>query len=140
MKIVLDTNVLVSGLLTAKGNPARVLNLVLSGAVQTCFNSAIVSEYAEVLARPKFRLDPLRVSEVLAKLTSDGLRIDASSFAQLKLNLPDPDDEMFLGVALAVSADHLVTGNLVHFPGEMRRGCSVVTAAEFIAKWDARAQ
>lgn len=136
MKIVLDTNVLVSGLLTANGNPARALNLILSGAIQVCFNSAIMSEYAEVLARPKFKFDPARVSEVLAKLTNDGFRVDASSFGQL--NLPDPDDEMFLAVALAASTDHLVTGNLIHFPSEMRRGCSVITPAQFIAICESR--
>jgi len=50
MKIVLDTNIVVSGLLQSKGNPAQVLTLALAGAVQVCHDERILAEYAEVLA------------------------------------------------------------------------------------------
>jgi len=50
MKIVLDTNIVVSGLLQSQGNPAEVLTLVLSGAIQVCHDERILAEYAEVLA------------------------------------------------------------------------------------------
>jgi putative PIN family toxin of toxin-antitoxin system len=136
VKIVLDTNVLVSGLLNANGNPARILNLVLSGALQICHNNAILSEYREVLARPRFKFDPLRTADVLEKLAIDGIEIDASAFVDL--GLPDPDDEPFLAVALASSSDFLVTGNIAHFPLAKRHGCSVTTPAEFIAVWNSR--
>jgi predicted nucleic acid-binding protein len=65
MKIVLDTNVVVSGLLQSQGNPAHVLTLALAGAVQVCHDKRILAEYAEVLARPRFKFDPKRVREVL---------------------------------------------------------------------------
>ena len=136
MKIVLDTNVLVSGLLNAKGNPSQVLGLALSGALQICYDEAIISEYAEVLARPRFKFDPARTAEVIAKIMKDGERIDSSSVAQL--HLPDPDDEPFLAVALASSSDFLVTGNMAHFPAEKRRGCSVIAPADFMVRWAAR--
>lgn len=99
MKIVLDTNVVVSGLLQSLGNPAQVLLLALAGAVQVCHDERILAEYAEVLARPHFKFDPKRVREVLTKLETDGLPVDASDQSDLKL--PDPDDEPFLAVALA---------------------------------------
>ena len=73
MKIVLDTNVVVSGLLKSQGNPARVLTLALAGGMQICHDKLILAEYAEVLARPRFKFDPKRVREVLAKLEVDGL-------------------------------------------------------------------
>ncbi len=50
MKIVLDTNIVVSGLLHSQGNPAQVLMLALAGAVQVCHDERILAEYAEVLA------------------------------------------------------------------------------------------
>jgi putative PIN family toxin of toxin-antitoxin system len=53
MKVVLDTNVVVSGLLQPKGNPAQVLALALAGAVQVCYGQRLLAEYAEVLARPR---------------------------------------------------------------------------------------
>ncbi len=133
MKIVLDTNVVVSGLLQSLGNPAQVLTLALAGAVQVCHDERILAEYAEVLARPRFKFDPKRVREVLTKLETDGLIIDASD--QPELNLPDPDDEPFLAVALAASADFLVTGNLADYPPNKRRGCAVVSPAAFMEYW-----
>ena len=133
MKIVLDTNVVVSGLLQAQGNPAQVLALVLSGAIQICHDKRILAEYAEVLARPRFKFDPKRVREVLNKIETDGLAVDAAG--ESNLNLPDPDDEPFLAVALAASADFLVTGNLADYPPDKRRGCAVVSPAAFLTEW-----
>lgn len=51
MRVVLDTSIVVSGLLQAQGNPAQVLALVLSGAIQACHDKHVLAEYAEVLAR-----------------------------------------------------------------------------------------
>ena len=133
MKIVLDTNIVVSGLLQSQGNPAQVLTLALSGAVQVCHDKHILAEYAEVLARPRFKFDPKRVREILNKIATDGLGVDASGKSQL--NLPDPDDEPFLAVALTASADFLVTGNLADYPSDKRQGCAVVSPAAFIENW-----
>lgn len=133
MKIVLDTNILVSGLLQPQGNPAQVLGLVLSGAIQACHDGRILAEYAGVLARPHFKFDAKRVDEVLNKIRTDGLAIDARE--ESGLGLPDADDEPFLAVALASSADFLVTGNLSDYPPDKRRGCAVVSPAAFMERW-----
>jgi putative PIN family toxin of toxin-antitoxin system len=133
MRLVLDTNVVVSGLLQPKGNPAQVLALVLAGSVQICYDQRVLAEYAEVLARPRFKFDQRRVREVLIKIEADGSAVDAT--AERDLDLPDPDDEPFLAVALAGQADYLVTGNLADYPVERRRGCAVVSPAEFVAAW-----
>ena len=133
MRIVLDTNVVVSGLLQPEGNPARVLALALAGAVQVCYDRRILAEYAEVLARSRFKFDAKRVHEVLVKLEVDGLAVDATG--QQDLDLPDADDEPFLAVALAARADFLVTGNLADYPAGRRRGCVVITPTEFMEVW-----
>ena len=133
MNIVLDTNVVVSGLLNSQGNPAQVLMLALAGAVQVCHDERILAEYAEVLARPRFNFDPKRVREVLTKLDVDGLTIDAGG--ESNLDLPDADDEPFLAVALAASADFLVTGNLSDYPPGKRRGCAVISPTAFMEHW-----
>ena len=99
MKVVLDTNVVVSGLLQSKGNPALVLTLALAGAVLVCHDQRILAEYAEVLRRPRFKFDPRRVRTVLMKLEADGVAIDASE--QTDLDLPDSDDEPFLEIGRA---------------------------------------
>lgn len=133
MKIVLDTNVLVSGLLRSHGNPAQVLSLVLAGAVQICVSKEILAEYREVLARPRFKFDLQHVLDVLAKLEADG--IDVDSVAKETLDLPDPDDVPFLAAALAGAADSLVTGNLADYPENKCKGCIVMSPAEFMQRW-----
>jgi uncharacterized protein len=132
MKIVLDTNVLVSGLLHSEGNPGRILALALQGAVRVCHDERILAEYAEVLARPRFKFDPTQIRDVLAKLEHDGIPVQAS---EAPLNLPDEKDEPFLAVAIAAPADYLVTGNLRHYPPNKLRGCAVVSPAEFFQIW-----
>jgi putative PIN family toxin of toxin-antitoxin system len=132
MRIVLDTNVLVSGLLHSEGNPGRVVALTLAGAVQVCHDPRILAEYAEVLARPRFKFDPARTRHVLAKLDQDGVPVQPGGEP---VRLPDADDEPFLAVALAALADYLVTGNLKDYPRAERRGCAVVSPAEFMRIW-----
>jgi putative PIN family toxin of toxin-antitoxin system len=133
MKIVLDTNVIVSGLIQPLGKPARVLTLALAGALQVCHEKRILAEYAEVLARPRFKFNVRRVREVLTKLEEDGKAVNVTG--QRNLDLPDPDDEIFLATALAAQADYLVTGNLSDYPAARRRGCAVVSPAEFMGIW-----
>ena len=70
-------------------------------------------------------------------VTIDRAAIKASG--KSNLDLPDPDDEPFLEVALAASADFLVTGNLADYPPDKRRGCNVISPAAFMAEWQRRA-
>lgn len=136
MRIVLDTNVLVSGLLNPHGPPGRVLDLVLSGTLTLLFDDRILSEYREVLARPRFGFNPVDVETVLAHLVSEG---EAVLAAPIPFTLPDPDDLPFLEVALAGSADALVTGNASHFkPTRGRHQAAVIGPAKFLARWNAR--
>lgn len=71
--------------------------------------------------------------EVLTQLEVDGSAIDATG--QSGRDLPDPDDEPFLAVALAGAVDFLVTGNGADYPPEKRRGCAVVSRAAFMEHW-----
>lgn len=115
MKIVLDTNVLVSGFISPFGPPATILRAVLTGSLTVCFDERIVAEYRDVLTRGRFRFDEHRVDEVLRIVETNGLPVLADP---LGLELPDSDDAMFIEVATAADADCLVTGNLKHFPVE----------------------
>jgi len=132
MRIVLDTNVLVSGLLRAYGHSAHVLRLVLERQVQLALDERILQEYEDVLARPKFGFDRDRVASILRELRQISLFSGLSTQA---VALPDPKDHMFLEVALAVDADGLVTGNGRHFPAEACFGMRVIAPADFMRAW-----
>lgn len=111
MRIVLDTNVVVSGLLTAVGAPAQVLDLVSTADVSLVLDQRILTEYQDVLARPRLKLGRHAVRDFL-------LLADYAEFvigAPLPFPLPDRADEPFLEVAIAGAVDALVTGNAKHF-------------------------
>jgi putative PIN family toxin of toxin-antitoxin system len=116
VRIVLDTNVLLSALLTPQGLPAQVLMLTLAGELTLLFDERVLEEYREVLSRPRFAIPPAKADEILRQLEADGERIAA---APVELTLPDPDDRAFVEVALSGHADALVTGNARHFPPDL---------------------
>jgi putative PIN family toxin of toxin-antitoxin system len=129
LKIVLDTNVLVSGILSPNGPPAAVLRALLTERVSLCFDERIVSEYRAVLTRSKFSFDRELVEELIGFLEAAG---SPTLAAPLAVTLPDPWDQMFIEVAVSGDADFLVTGNLKHFPEPARAGVRVISPREFL--------
>jgi putative PIN family toxin of toxin-antitoxin system len=129
LKIVLDTNVLVCGILSPNGPPAAVLRALLTERVTLCFDERIVSEYRDVLTRTRFSFDPDLVEELIGFLESAG---SPTLAAPLAVTLPDPWDQMFIEVAATSNADCLVSGNLKHFPETARAGVRVVSPREFL--------
>jgi putative PIN family toxin of toxin-antitoxin system len=121
---VLDTNVLVSGALTPEGKPATLLRLILSQKLTLCYDQRILTEYREVLSRPKFGFDKSLIADLLTGLTSEGLAVLA---VPVKADLPDESDRPFLEVAETADAA-LITGNLKHFPDIAR----AISPAEFL--------
>ncbi|MGE5483338.1 MAG: putative toxin-antitoxin system toxin component, PIN family [Bacteroidota bacterium] len=128
--VVLDTNVLVSALLTPHGTPARILDAVLAGALRLVFDDRILDEYFEVLSRERFGFDTECVKALLGFVQSEGQAVVAPP---LGIALPDPDDVMFVEVAVAGSADAIVTGNKNHFPADRYYGIPVASPAEFLS-------
>ncbi|MBN1672991.1 MAG: putative toxin-antitoxin system toxin component, PIN family [Kiritimatiellae bacterium] len=130
MNIVLDTNVVVSGLLSPFGNPAEILRMVSSGELRLCFDARILSEYREVLHRPKFQFDRSRIHALLDQIEHCGQTVAPNPLPQ---SLPDPDDDPFLEAAIAGKVKCLVTGNMGHFPANMRSRVRVLSPAKFLA-------
>ncbi len=113
MRVVVDTNVLVSALIRPGGPPRQVLDDVLSGELTLLYDERILTEYGDVLTRAKFSFDSADVEDLLRFVAIRGKQVpDASCPARL----PDPDDQPFADVAHAGAADLLITGNAKHFP------------------------
>ena len=132
MKIVLDTNVLVSGLLSPYGAPADVLRMVIGGAVTLCVDPRILVEYEQVLARPLFGFAQDAVDALIGFVAAEGEHVVAAPWRE---PLPEPDDAPFLEVAVAGGAACLVSGNLAHFPVAARGGVEVLSPAAFVASF-----
>ena len=131
IRAVVDTNVLVSGLLSGSGNEALLLLAIDHGMVRVCLSEEIVAEYAAVLARPKFGFPPEDVAALLAMLRSRGELFPPDESAAAS---PDPGDTKFLRCAQASRADFLVTGNRRDFPDSPYGPTLVVSAAELLER------
>ncbi len=130
MRLVLDTNVLVSGMLTPGNPPGRIVDFVRSGKIQLQVDERIVAEYDGVLSRPKFR----GFFSLFEKdLIMDFIRADSEWHVCTMIveGLPDAKDACFLEVAHEARVS-LVTGNLRHYPEEFRGGVEVLSPAEFL--------
>lgn len=125
--VVLDTNILVSALLRSFGPSARILDLVLAGALRVAYDDRILAEWREVLHRERFGFPAPEVAAVLRYLEQAGMRVSATVVAQL----PDPDDAAFLEVAATCGAA-LVTGNERHYPPDERMGVTVLPPRAFL--------
>jgi putative PIN family toxin of toxin-antitoxin system len=127
IRAVIDTNVLVSGLLASAGNEAPIILAINQGLVHPCFSDDILEEYSEVLARPKFAFDADEIAALLAMLRGNGELIRPEGSAPA---LPDPDDSMFLHCAQAAAAEYIITGNKRHFPQNICGTVRVISAGE----------
>ncbi len=134
MRVVLDTNVVVSGLLSEIGPPGQIVDLVLAGVLIVVFDARIVGEYREVLVRPRLALPAAAVETWIGYLERWGIEITAAPWPH---RLADRTDEIFLAVAAEASAT-LVTGNLRHFPAGARGAVEVVTPRVLIDRWPRR--
>lgn len=128
MKIVIDTNVLVSGLLNPNGPPASVMNLVVNSRIRLLYDNRIMQEYVEILQREKFGFNAGSADALISFFLSEGEFIAADPVA---IKFKDEDDRMFCEVMTSGRADFLVTGNLSHFPKDKKK----VSPADFLERY-----
>jgi putative PIN family toxin of toxin-antitoxin system len=128
--VVLDTNVVVSAGINARGAPAAiVMEGVLEGRVQVVTSPRVAREYVEVMRRAKFlryRFPP----PWLEFLIDESLALPEP--APWALACPDPGDAPFLALAATAGA-WLVTGNLKHFPKASRGDVTVLSPTYYLA-------
>lgn len=130
MRVVLDTNVVVSGFLNPAGSPGMLVRLAAERILSVCYDARVLAEYREVLLRPKFELSARLVDPFLEQIEAEGFLAGA---VPLPRALPDRDDEPFLEIAIAAQAP-LVTGNVRHFPSGSRAGAEVLSPAELLER------
>jgi putative PIN family toxin of toxin-antitoxin system len=129
VRLVVDTNVIVSALLHPGRTPDIALTRILGGEHVVLVDDRVRAEYADVLARKKFAsIDVTRRTQMLAALDA---RAEAVVVSPSDVPLIDEDDRVFVEVAESGRADGIVTGNAKHFPRD--RGFSVWNPAEWLA-------
>ena len=128
--VVIDTNVLVSALITRNENSptVQILRFLANGNIVPVYSDEIVKEYNEVLRRDKFKLPEIIIINLLKDIMDNGLKI--SELAEVTETMPDPKDIVFYAVTLSAQDKDafLVTGNGKHFPEKP----FVVTPSELV--------
>lgn len=134
-KVVLDTNVLISGILFG-GNPRQILELVIQGRINAYISPAMLTEFREVLIRPKFGLTHEECFSIV-KETED---IFCSVFPQITVDLikDDPDDNSILECALAADMKYIVTGDPHLLNLEWFDKIKIISPATFVAEFQER--
>jgi len=128
IRVVIDTNILVSALLQPESVPAAVFMLALSGEVQLCVSDAVFAEYDEVIRRPHFKRGHDVIDGTLQSIRELGHWVKPEVRVE---RCGDPDDNVFLECAQAGNADYLVTGNKRHFPDRWKK-TKVIGARELL--------
>ena len=133
MRVVLDTNVLISGLLSSKGAPARILDAWRAGHFELVVGDALVEEFKRVCAYPKLApyLTVADVGTLINRLRAAECWLSALPLVRVS---KDADDDFLLAMAQASKADYLVTGD---YAGLLAIGhigrTQIVTAAKFVS-------
>jgi len=129
VRIILDTNVLLSAFLGPTGTCRLLLDLVLKRRVRLLVDDRILDEYREVLPRPEFGLDPRDCLEFIENIEAMAERAVG---APIEDDLPDEEDRRFIECAIGGLADCIVTGNKRHFPAGACRGIPVLSPRELL--------
>ena len=125
IRIVLDTNVLVSAALTPNGNAARIVNLIsVNAEIQVYYSMNILAEYKDVLSRPRLNIVTEKQTRAVNAITKMGIMIDPVTS---NVPLPDESDRIFYDTAKE-SESILITGNAKHYPKED----SIITPSQFL--------
>jgi putative PIN family toxin of toxin-antitoxin system len=128
LRLVIDTNVLVSAALNPEGLQRTTLLLAITKPARLYVSAPILEEYSGVLSRPHLkirrgaRLQLLQMVKDHSYSVAPSRRLEVSS---------DPDDNKFLECADCAGADYLITGNQRHFPKFWKK-TKIITSREFI--------
>lgn len=130
MRVVLDTNTLISALLFS-GTASDLLPLWQTGRITILLSKAILQEYLRVLAYPKFRLSGEEIKGLI-----EGKVLPFVETVEVKKHLTvirrDPEDNKFLECAVAGQAEHLVTGDRDLLEVGSYRGITILTVGQFL--------
>ena len=113
MRVVIDTNVLISGLINPDGKPAMIINLLLLKKIKILYDNRILKEYRNVLLRERFGFSEELVDSLIEFIKTEGKFVTSEP---IKIEISDESDKKFLEVAISGKANYLITGNTKDYP------------------------
>lgn len=136
MKVVLDTNVVISGILFTEDSPGKIIDLWVDGRFKVILSQALIEEYLEVISRTKFKRlgSPVEGQDILIILIELSSTVFVSPKESIKIIRDDPEDNRFLECAVEGGAKYIVSGDNHLLVLKEYRKIPIVTPAEFISK------
>ncbi len=128
LRLVLDTNIVVSAALKPDGLQRTVLLLAITKPARLYISPAILAEYRDVLSRPEFQIRKGLRQQLLQLVRKRAHSIVPVRRLQITAV---PGDNIFLECADAARADYLVTGNVRHFPRFWKK-TKIITSRELV--------
>ncbi|MBS1831217.1 MAG: putative toxin-antitoxin system toxin component, PIN family [Acidobacteria bacterium] len=132
IRLVLDTNLIVSFALSPNGLAAVIFEMVAAGLVRLFISRAVVDEYVDVLGRRELHIPSAARRRVLRAIELDALWVPETSRIEA---CSDPDDNIFLECAEAAKAHYLITENVRHFPKTWKY-TRVLRPGQFLKLWE----
>ena len=129
LRLVIDTNVVVSAALKPEGLQRTTLLLAITKPARFYVSRPILEEYADVLSRPELGIRKGSRQQLLQLIRNNSHIVTPSRRLEVT---SDPDDNVFLECADAARADYLITGNQKHFPRFWKK-TKIITTREFIS-------
>ncbi len=129
LRLVIDTNIVVSAALKANGLQRTVLLLALAKPARLYVSDEILLEYREVLSRPEFKIRKGLRLQFLQLIRNRSHRVVRARPLHVTA---DPGDNKFLECSEVARADYLVTGNQRHFP-KFWKNTKIISSREFIS-------
>jgi uncharacterized protein len=129
LRLVIDTNVLISAALKPAGLQRAVLLLAITKPARLYVSRPILAEYRSVIGRPELRIRKGLRQQLLQLMKNHSYTVVPTRHLEVT---SDPDDNIFLECSDAAGADYLVTGNPRHFPRFWKK-TNVVTSREFVS-------
>lgn len=129
LRLVLDTNIVVSAALKPEGLQRTVVLLAMTKPARWYVSEPILAEYDLVLARPELKIRRSLRQQLLQLIKNHGRIVVPSRLAQIT---SDPADNIFVECADAARADYLVTGNQRHFP-QFWKNTKIIASSEFLS-------
>ncbi len=134
LKVVIDINLFVSGVISKKGNPARLLQLWYDRAFLVVISEQMVEELRRVLRYPrirnKYNLKDEEIEQVVGMIKK--FAIVLPDIIELDVIKDDPDDNKVLACALAVKADYIISGDSHLLDLGVFENIPIVTMKDFI--------
>lgn len=133
MRVVLDTNTLVSGVISAGGPPRRLLDEARAQVFEMCSSTVLLAELLEVLSREKFAVRLVQAGltplQIVGELRRMAYMVAPDKVSRVIEN--DPDDDHVVACAVTAQADIIVSGDKhLHSLGEQYKGIRIVSAAK----------